>query len=86
MPVASSLIGPIQPKVSLTMRSSAATVDMSPTIRLRITEIATPESMSAYAALPFEPIHPKVDPGRGSATPSGAGLYPSADVVGNPIT
>ena len=31
-------------------------------------------SMSAYAALPFEPIMPKVDPGRDSTAPGRAGL------------
>ena len=44
------------------MRSIAATADMSPTIRLRITATATPESMSAYAALPFEPTMPRSIP------------------------
>ena len=54
-----TLVRGVRPRWSATMRSSAATVDMSPTIRLRITATATPESMSAYAALPLEPIHPE---------------------------
>ena len=63
-----------QPKCSATMRSILATADMSLMIRLRITATATPESMSAYAALPLEPIIPKVDPGRDWKPPSRAGL------------
>ncbi len=38
---------------------------MSGLKRLRITAKAMPESMSAYAAEPFMPTMPKLEPGRG---------------------
>lgn len=47
----------------------------------RMTATATPESMSAYAAVPLEPTIPKVEPGRGGVLPSRAGLQPSIGVA-----
>ena len=47
----------------------------------RMTATATPESMSAYAAVQLEPTIPKVEPGRGGVLPSRAGLQPSIGVA-----